>query len=128
MLRTVSAGPQIIRPGMVGLSTEAPITPAGMPSSSITSEMTPVQSPSLMNRSTAPASGFGVDCIRIRSAAIRPVSFFSAMSAAPALYERLVELNIGLADHRRQARGLVFDEGMEFGRRAADHVGALFDD
>ena len=56
-----------------------PITPSGTPSSSITSEIRLVHSPSARNRSTAPAGGFGVDCILMRSAAIRPVSFFSGM-------------------------------------------------
>ena len=79
ILRTVSAGPQMTWPGMVGLSIEAPTTPAGMPSSSITSEMMPEQSPSARKRSTAPDGGFGVDCIRMRSAAMRPVSFLSTM-------------------------------------------------
>ena len=80
MLRTVSAGPTISLPGKVGLSTVAPITPSGTPSSSITSEIRLVHSPSAMYRSTAPAGGFGVDCIRMRSAAIRPVSFLSGMA------------------------------------------------
>jgi hypothetical protein len=80
MLRTVSAGPQMTWPGMVGLSVEAPTMPAGMPSSSITSEMMPEQSPSARKRSTAPDGGFGVDCIRMRSAAMRPVSFLSTMT------------------------------------------------
>ena len=83
MLRTVSAGPTMTWPGMVGLSTEAPTTPAGMPSSSMTSEMIPEQSPSAMKRSTAPYGGFGVDCIRMRSAAMRPVSFLSTMALSP---------------------------------------------
>ena len=83
ILRTVSAGPTISLPGNVGLSTVAPITPSGTPSSSITSEIRLVHSPSARNRSTAPAGGFGVDCIRMRSAAIRPVSFLSGMARLP---------------------------------------------
>ena len=83
ILRTVSAGPAISMPGSVGLSTVAPIVPSGTPSSSITSEIRLVHSPSARNRATAPAGGFGVDCIRMRSAAMRPVSFFSAMMASP---------------------------------------------
>ena len=54
MLRTVSAGPTMVVPAMVGLSTDAPITPGGMPSSSMVSEMIPVGSPSALNRSTTP--------------------------------------------------------------------------
>ena len=80
MLRTVSAGPTISLPGNVGLSVVAPITPSGTPSSSITSEIRLVHSPSARKRSTAPAGGFGVDCILMRSAAIRPVSFLSGMA------------------------------------------------
>ena len=83
MLRTVSAGPQISLPGSVGFSVEAPITPSGTPSSSITSEMRLVHSPSARKRSTAPGGGFGVECIRMRSAAIRPVSFFPLFSTRP---------------------------------------------
>ncbi len=83
MLRTVSAGPTISLPGSVGLSVLAPITPSGTPSSSITSEIRLVHSPSARNRSTAPWGGFGVDCMRMRSAAIRPVSFLSDMMAFP---------------------------------------------
>jgi len=84
MLRTVSAGPTRSFPGNVGFSTLAPIAPSGMPSSSITSEIRLLHSPSAMKRPTAPSGGFGVDCMRMRSAAIRPVSFFSGMTAFPA--------------------------------------------
>ena len=62
---------------------EAPITPSGTPSSSITSEMRLVHSPSARKRSAAPGGGFGVEVIRIRSAAIRPVSFFPLFSTRP---------------------------------------------
>ncbi len=82
MLRTVSAGPQISLPGNVGVSTDAPMVPSAMPSSSMTSEIRLEHSPSAMKRSTAPAGGFGVEVMRMRSAAIRPVSvlpFFSTM-------------------------------------------------
>ena len=78
MLRSVSAGPTMMVPGMVGLSTEAPTAPGGMPSSSMVSEITPVQSPSALKRSTTPSGGRGTVIILIRSAAMRPVSFLSA--------------------------------------------------
>ena len=58
----------------------APITPSGMPRSSITSEIRLVHSPSARKRSTAPAGGFGVEVMRMRSAAIRPVSFLPLSS------------------------------------------------
>ena len=80
MLRTVSAGPTTSLPGSVGLSVVAPIAPSGTPSSSITSEMRLVHSPSARKRSTAPLGGFGVEVMRMRSAAIRPVSFFPLSS------------------------------------------------
>src|SRR5262245_17242526 len=83
MLRKVRAGPTMVLPGMVGRSTEAPITPHGMPSSSIVSEMMPVGSPSAIRRSTAPCGGRGTAIIRMCSAAIRPVSRFSATVEAP---------------------------------------------
>ena len=57
MLRTVSAGPTMVLPGMVGRSTEAPMTPHGTPSSSMVSEMIPVGSPSAIRRSTTPCGG-----------------------------------------------------------------------
>ena len=85
MLRTVSAGPTTILPGSVGLSTWAPIAPSAMPSSSITSEMRLVHSPSAMKRSTAPFGGFGVEVMRMRSAAIRPVSFLPLSSVMTVL-------------------------------------------
>ena len=78
MLRSVSAGPTMMVPGIVGLSTEAPTTPRGMPSSSMVSEMTPVQSPSALKRSTTPAGGRGTSINLILSRAMRPVSFLSA--------------------------------------------------
>jgi hypothetical protein len=77
ILRSVSAGPTIVVPGIVGRSTVAPITPGGTPSSSIASEMTPVGSPIALNRSTAPAGGRGAVIRRMRSGAIRPVSRLS---------------------------------------------------
>ena len=85
MLRTVSAGPTIVLPGSVGLRTEAPITPAGMPSSSITSDTMPLGSPSAMKRSTMPAGGRGTDIMRICSAAMRPVSCLACVLASLAL-------------------------------------------
>ena len=42
------------------------------------SEMTPVQSPSALKRSTTPAGGRGTSISLIFSRAMRPVSFFSA--------------------------------------------------
>src|SRR6266487_6338967 len=79
MLRTVSAGPAMVRPGMVGLSTDAPMTPHGMPSSSIVSEMIPVASPSAIRRSIAPCGGRGTAISLMFSAAMRPVNrLFSA--------------------------------------------------
>ena len=76
MLRTVSAGPTMVVPGIVGRSTEAPMTPHGMPSSSMVSEMIPVGSPSAMKRSTAPCGGRGTAISLMCSAAMRPVSRF----------------------------------------------------
>jgi hypothetical protein len=64
----------MVVPGSVGLSVDAPITPAGMPSSSITSDTMPVGSPSAMKRSMMPAGGRGTDISLICSAAMRPVS------------------------------------------------------
>src|SRR6187402_2080720 len=127
MLRTVSAASQISLPRRDGLSVEAPIAPSCTPSSSITSEMRLVHSPSARKRSTAPAGGFGVDCMRMRSAAIRPVSFLPLFST-PFLPPFLVEPDIGVPDHHRQALRLVLDEGAEFRRRAGDHIGALLGD
>src|SRR5215471_7840166 len=97
ILRTVSAGPTMVRPGMVGLSTDAPMTPHGMPSSSMVSEMIPVASPSATRRSTAPCGGRGTAISLMFSAAMRPVSrlvsatFRSAPGAAAfaALYIHL---------------------------------------
>jgi hypothetical protein len=77
MLRMVSAGPTMIVPGIVGLSVDAPTTPSGTPSSSMVSEITPVQSPSFLKRSTTPAGGRGTSISLIFSRAMRPVSFFS---------------------------------------------------
>ncbi len=76
MLRTVNAGPTMVVPGIVGRRTEAPITPGGMPSSSMVSAMIPVGSPSAMKRSTTPAGGRGTAISRMFSAAMRPVSRF----------------------------------------------------
>jgi len=77
MLRTVSAGPTIVVPGRVGRSTEAPMTPGGTPSSSMASDTTPLGSPSAMKRSTTPCGGRGTVIMRMRSGAMRPVSFLS---------------------------------------------------
>src|SRR6202158_2375658 len=76
MLRTVSARPASVLPGMVGRSTEAPMTPHGMPSSSMVSEMIPVGSPSAMKRSTTPPGSRGTAISLMFSAAMRPVSLF----------------------------------------------------
>src|SRR6266508_3846448 len=86
MLRTVSAGPAMVRPGMVGLSTDAPMTPHGMPSSSIVSEMIPVASPSAIRRSIAPCGGRGTAISLMFSAAMRPVNrlFSATYTRAPA--------------------------------------------
>ena len=55
------------------------MTPAGMPSSSMVSEMIPVGSPSAMRRSTTPCGGRGTAISLMFSAAMRPVNrFFSA--------------------------------------------------
>ncbi len=85
-------------PGMVGLSTEAPTTPSGMPSSSMVSEMTPVQSPSVLKRSTTPAGGRGTSIILIFSRAMRPVSFFSA-TVGSSLAASSIQLNLRALDH-----------------------------
>src|SRR5262249_20737779 len=114
-LRTVRAGPTIVVPGIVGLSTDAPIAPDAMPSSSMASEVSPVGSPMARKRSTAPSGGRGVFNRRMRSGAIRPVRRFSMAAAAPmflvmwfVLSVRLivvgsVEPNTGVADHDPQA-------------------------
>jgi hypothetical protein len=65
-------------PAMVGLSTVAPMTPV-MPSSSITSETMPLASPSARKSSMIPSGGRGVSILRMRSRAILPVSFRSAI-------------------------------------------------
>jgi hypothetical protein len=78
MLRTVSAGPTTHEPGIVGFNTEAPMIPV-MPSSSITSETIPLASPSARNPSMTPSGESGVSMDRMRSRAILPVSFFSAI-------------------------------------------------
>jgi hypothetical protein len=86
MLRTVSAGPAMVRPEMVGLSTDAPMTPHGIPSSSIVSEMIPVASPSAIRRSIAPCGGRGTAINLMFSAAMRPVNrlFSATYTSAPA--------------------------------------------
>src|SRR5215831_10638548 len=71
------AGPTIVVPGIVGLSTDALITPNAMPSSSMASETSPVGSPIARKRSTAPSGGRGVVIRRMRSGAMRPVRRFS---------------------------------------------------
>src|SRR5688500_12976584 len=81
MLRTVSAGPTIHEPAIVGFSTEAPTTPV-MPSSSITSETMPLASPSARKPSMMPCGGRGVSIKRIRSVLILPVSFFCVIEVS----------------------------------------------
>ena len=66
MLRTVSAGPTMTLPAIVGRSVEAPITPV-MPSSSSVSEITPDASPSALKRSIRPSGGRGVSNSLMRS-------------------------------------------------------------
>src|SRR5688572_28064124 len=127
MLRMVSAGPTMMVPGIVGLSTEAPTAPSGMPSSSMVSAITPVQSPSPLKRSTTPAGGRGASIILIFSGAMRPVSFFSATVRLPRRFLGfLVQLDLRVLDDLRQARGFGREEGTELLRRIADHIGALF--
>ena len=85
MLRTVSAGPAMVLPGMVGRSTEAPMTPHGTPSSSMVSEMIPVGSPSAIRRSTTPCGARGTAISLMFSAAIRPVNRFVSATFTGAL-------------------------------------------
>ena len=102
MLRTVSAGPQISLPGIVGRSVDAPIAPSGTPRSSITSEIRLVHSPSARKRSTAPAGGFGVEVMRMRSAAMRPVSFFAVQFG----HARRLSLSAVMAAPSRSKNGV----------------------
>src|SRR5215831_2476717 len=101
ILRTVSAGPTMVRPGMVGLSTDAPMTPHGMPSSSMVSEMIPVASPSATRRSTAPCGGRGTAISLMFSAAMRPVSrlvsatFRSTPGAAASAAAHSTSISVG---------------------------------
>ena len=85
MLRTVSAGPAMVLPGIVGRSTDAPMTPHGMPSSSMVSEMMPVGSPSAISRSTTPCGARGTAISLMFSAAMRPVNRFvsATVTGAP---------------------------------------------
>src|SRR3954471_5362081 len=96
-----------------------------MPSSSITSDTRLVHSPSAMKRSTAPFGGFGVEIMRMRSAAMRPVSFLP-LSSVTAL--SLVQLNLRVLDDDGQPLHLVLDEGAEFVRCVRHHVSALLRD
>ena len=102
MLRTVSAGPAMHLPAMVGLSTDAPITPDGMPSSSMVSEMMPVGSPSAMRRSTAPAGGRGTAISLMFSAAMRPVNRFVCAMVTGALPLCSSPFGTSLYIHRRE--------------------------
>ena len=92
MLRTVSAGPAMVLPGMVGRSTDAPMTPDGMPSSSMVSEMMPVGSPSAMSRSTTPCGARGTAISLMFSAAMRPVNRFVSptVTGAPPDHQALL--------------------------------------
>ena len=92
MLRTVSAGPAMVLPGMVGRSTDAPMTPDGMPSSSMVSEMMPVGSPSAMSRSTTPCGARGTAISLMFSAAMRPVNRFvsATVTGAPPDHQALL--------------------------------------
>ena len=99
MLRTVSAGPAMDLPGMVGFSTDAPITPDGMPSSSMVSEMMPVGSPSAMRRSTAPCGARGTAISLMFSAAIRPVNRFVSATFTGALPVLRLSLSRALYIH-----------------------------
>src|SRR5215471_14873551 len=125
MLRTVSAGPAMVRLAIVGFKIDAPMTPLGTPSSSIASEMTPVGSPIASSRCTAPSGGRGTFITLIRSAAIRPVNRLSAalMSITPS-----IEFDLRVADHDCQSVDLLLQESTEFRRRIASDLGALLDD
>ncbi len=76
-LRTVSAGPTMRVPGIVGRRMCAPTTPHGMPSSSITSDTMPVASPSARKPSITPCGGRGTCISLMFSRAMRPVRRFS---------------------------------------------------
>ena len=100
MLRTVSAGPTMVLPAIVGRSTDAPITPDGMPSSSMVSEMIPVGSPSAMKRSTTPCGARGTAISLIFSAAMRPVNrFVSATTGALPLCGLALSRHLTSAPH-----------------------------
>ena len=110
MLRTVSAGPAMVLPGMVGRSTDAPMTPDGMPSSSIVSEMMPVGSPSAMSRSTTPCGARGTAISLMFSAAMRPVNRFvsATVTGAPPDHQALLyraTLTCSRAAHKAAHRG-----------------------
>ncbi len=79
MLRTVSAGPQISLPGSVGFSVES--ADHAFRHAELVHHVRD-QAGAFAERKKAldrAGGGFGVDCIRMRSAAIRPVSFLSAL-------------------------------------------------
>src|SRR6478736_213033 len=110
MLRTVSAGPAMVLPGMVGRSTDAPMTPDGMPSSSMVSEMMPVGSPSAMSRSTTPCGARGTAISLMFSAAMRPVNRFvsATVTGAPPDHQALLyraTLTCSRAAHKAAPRG-----------------------
>ena len=110
MLRTVSAGPAMVLPGMVGRSTDAPMTPDGMPSSSMVSEMMPVGSPSAMSRSTTPCGARGTAISLMFSAAMRPVNRFvsATVTGAPPDHQALLyraTLTCSRAAHKAAHRG-----------------------
>ena len=110
MLRTVSAGPTMVLPGMVGRSTDAPMTPDGMPSSSMVSEMMPVGSPSAMSRSTTPCGARGTAISLMFSAAMRPVNRFvsATVTGAPPDHQALLyhaTLTCSRAAHKATHRG-----------------------
>ena len=103
MLRTVSAGPAMVLPGMVGRSTDAPMTPDGMPSSSMVSEMMPVGSPSAISRSTTPCGARGTAISLMFSAAMRPVNRFvsATVTGAPPDHQALLYRATLLASRAR---------------------------
>ena len=79
MLRTVNAGPTMHAPAIVGLNWLAGSTPV-MPSSSMMSDRMPLASPSDRKPAIRSGSGLGSAVMRMRSGAIFPVSFRSAIA------------------------------------------------
>ena len=120
-LRTVSAGPTMREPGIVGRRICAPTTPHGMPSSSITSDTMPVASPSARKPSITPCGGRGTCISLMFSRAMRPVRRFSDMVAPVQsrwMFARLITADSRSVSSRRNRREVL--------RAAAHDVGALF--